>query len=117
VTVSPPFVGVYIPNFLRIQLSEPSADGLHLFQHDLVYFLLSLHELGHDWGNVWRSLLVKLRLVAMVQERSVLVEIMAIIPRSLLELSAPLVILIGILVVVAVIPQTLPTLNPFLEFR
>jgi zinc transporter ZupT len=53
----------------------------------------------------------------MVQERSVLVEIMAIIPRSLLELSAPLVILIGILVVVAVIPQTLPTLNPFLEFR
>jgi hypothetical protein len=66
--------------------------------------------------NVWRSLLVKLRPVALVRERCVLIEITATILRSLLELSIPFVILIGIFVIVSIIHRTLPTLNPFLEF-
>jgi hypothetical protein len=65
-----------------------------MFQHDLINFLLALHELGHGWDNVRGSLLVKLGSVALVRKRSVLIEIMVAIFRSLLELLVHLVILI-----------------------
>jgi hypothetical protein len=87
-------VGVFIPNFSRIQFGNLSADSLHLFQHDLIHFLVAHHELGHSWGNVRGSMLVKLRYVALVRKQIVLVEITVAIFISLLELSVPLVILI-----------------------
>jgi hypothetical protein len=64
-------VGVFIPNFSRIQFGELSADSLHLFQHDLIHFLVAHHELDHNWGNVRGSLLIKLRYVALVQKKKV----------------------------------------------
>jgi hypothetical protein len=62
-----------------------------MFQHYLVHFLLPLHELGDGWSNVRRSLLVKLRSIALIQKRNILIKIRVATYRSLLELTVSLI--------------------------